>query len=97
MLEIILIVAVVRVFNAKAKEKQLNPNLWGFIGGVSYYAPILLMTYILLPSLIEYGWLEIRDRGDLFFYSLLFNLGIGVASCFVAYLIYHIIPLECVA
>lgn len=41
MLEILVIIAVVKAFGKKAEEKNLNKTMWKWIGGLSYYVPIL--------------------------------------------------------
>ncbi len=85
MLEIILIVAVAKAFVRKAEEKGLHRNLWGLIGVASYYSPILLMSFVVMPYLISTGMLSVNDHADYFFYSILLNLGFGGLGCLIAF------------
>ena len=85
MIELIIVVLVVRMFTKKASEKGLNKVVWGIIGALSYYVPVLLVGFLLLPSLIESGTLDFSSVGTAVAVSLLITLGTGVLCCVGAY------------
>ncbi|MEM7162638.1 MAG: hypothetical protein AAF487_09400 [Bacteroidota bacterium] len=85
MLEIIIIIAVVKTFVKKAKEKNFNHVLWGFIGAGSYYIPILLMSFVVLPFLISSGNLSFPSESNFLYTSIAINLVVGISCCFMMY------------
>ncbi|MEL7500305.1 MAG: hypothetical protein AAFN77_22100 [Planctomycetota bacterium] len=87
MLEIIIIIAVVRGFSSVAEKKGRSKVLWGFIGALSYYVPILLMSFLILPIMMDAGMLPFITLDNAFFIGILINLASGVACCFAAYLV----------
>jgi len=85
MLEIIVIIAVVKAFGKLAEEKGLNKTLWSFIGAASYYGPILLMSFVILPALIMNGTFSVNDETTAILLSVVINLATGIICCLVAY------------
>ena len=85
MLEIIVIIAVVKAFAKLAEEKKLNKNLWGFIGAASYYLPILLMSFMILPALVVSGVIPFTDETSFMVLSVFVNLLTGILCCLIAY------------
>ena len=85
MIEILIIIAVVRAFARKAEEKNLSKNLWGFIGAASYYVPILLTSFLILPGLALSGFIEVTDETAFTVMAIFVNIIVGVSCCLVAY------------
>ncbi len=92
MLEILIIIAVVKVFSATAVDKARSKFLWGAIGALSYYVPLLLMSFFLLPLLVNSGVLPFVTRENYFVVGIVFNLITGVACCMIAFLILKNLP-----
>jgi hypothetical protein len=85
MLEILVIIAVVKAFTRKAVEKNLSRGLWGFIGAASYYGPILINSFFILPYLIGNGIIDLGNEGGLQLKAIGINLVVGITCCFLAY------------
>ncbi len=85
MIEILIIIAVVKMFTKQAESKGLNKNLWGFIGAASYYLPILLFTFVIMPELIMSGVLDFSTETEIRVAAVLMNLAIGIICCIIAY------------
>ena len=87
MLEILIIIAVVKGFCSVAEGKGRSKGLWGTIGALSYYVPILLMSFLVLPALVAAGALPFVTQDNVFFVAILINLGTGILCCLVAYMV----------
>jgi len=85
MLEILIIILVVRAFVRVAKEKKLSPGLWGFIGAASYYIPILLLSFVIFPYLVEAGFYSPKSEAEVYIVVILSNIIVGILCCFIAY------------
>jgi len=72
-------------FAKLAAEKNLNKNVWGFIGAASYYIPVLLMGFVIFPALISQGIINISTEGQYMGVSIVVNLLTGVLCCMIAY------------
>ena len=83
MIEILVIILVVRAFSRTAAEKNLNKVLWGIIGALSYYIPVLVFGFVILPSIVESGTLG--DGIGMLLLSVLINITVGAITCFIAY------------
>ena len=92
MLEILIIIAVVKAFCALAVDKGRSKALWGFVGALSYYGPLLLMSFFLLPMLVGSGMLPFITRDNYFFVGIIINLVTGVLCCLVTYGILKSLP-----
>ena len=92
MLEIIIIIAVVKAFSATAESKGRSKIAWGFLGALSYYGPILLMSFLLLPLMVQLGMLPFITQDNYFFVSILTNLAAGILCCLVTYQILKGLP-----
>ena len=92
MLEIIIIIGVVKTFCSVAENKGRSKVAWGFVGALSYYVPILLMSFFLLPLMVDAGLLPIVTQDNYFLVNLFSNLAAGVICCVVAYLILKSLP-----
>jgi len=85
MIEIIIIIAVVKAFAGLAEEKNLNKTLWGFIGAASYYIPILLMSFVILPALVVNGIITVESETSITIMAVIANIIAGVLCCLIAY------------
>ena len=85
MLEILIIIAVVKAFKKKAQEKNLNQTIWGIFGALSYYLPILLMTFLIFPFLVGNRIIPVSTETEYMIYSFIVNIATGVACCFGLY------------
>lgn len=85
MLGIILIILVVRMFTRKAGEKGFNKVLWGFIGALSYYGPVILMQILVIPYLGESGMVQFDTEGKAYLFVIVTSIGAGVIGCVTAY------------
>ena len=83
MIEILVIILVVRAFSRTAAEKNLNKTLWGVIGALSYYVPVLVMGFVVLPSFVESG--ALGEGLTALLLSVVLNIAVGVITCFIAY------------
>ncbi len=84
-IEILVVLAVVKAFRAMAAVKGLNKALWGWIGGLSYYVPILCFGIIIFPFLLEKDLFPLESKAMVGSFSIL-NLLVGVSSCGGTYL-----------
>ena len=85
MLEIIIIIGVVSAFRKQAEKKNLNKTIWAIIGAASYYVPILLMSFFILPALVINGVVPVTSEDSLTVISIVTNLITGITCCFIAY------------
>ncbi len=85
MIEILIMIAVVKMFTKKAEEKKLSKGLWGFIGAASYYIPVLLVGFLILPNLVENGTIEVKSEMDGMIKGVLISVGVGAIGCVIAY------------
>lgn len=85
MIEILIMIAVVKAFAKRAKEKNFNKTLWGFIGAASYYVPVLLMGLWIFPNMVLNGSVQISSEGAYMVMSIVINLITGVICCGIAY------------
>jgi hypothetical protein len=92
MIEIIVVVWAIRRFIALAKEKGYSRWLWGILGGLSFYLPIILFFIFVSPILEEnqvfHTNSQIQDRLFLSF----INIMIGTVTCLITYFVLKRIP-----
>lgn len=87
MLEILIVIAVVKGFCSVADGKGRSKGVWGTIGALSYYLPILLMSFLIFPSLLAAKALPFVTQDNVFVIAILTNLGVGILCCFIAYMV----------
>jgi len=93
MIEILIMIGVVRAFVNRAKEKNFNKTIWGIIGAASYYVPVLLMGLVILPKLVNNGFIDVTSEGSYMVMALVVNLVTGVVCCMIAYgILYNMKP-----
>jgi tetratricopeptide (TPR) repeat protein len=83
MIEIVLMIFVVVWFTTTAKNKNKNKILWGTVGALSYYVPVLIFGFIIFP-LITVGWVT-KDNETVFkVINFFFSLTAGVIGVLIA-------------
>lgn len=80
MLEIIILSFVIWVFSKKAKTKRLSGILWGIIGTLSYYVPLVLVSFYVVPHVVtDHSGIGPVSR------STLFSLAGGIIGSAIAW------------
>jgi hypothetical protein len=77
MIELIIMAGVVYWYFQAARRNGRNGWLWGFVGALSYYMPMLLVAIVIAPAIIFS--LAPMGPGDEGFYSFL-SVAIGVVT-----------------
>lgn len=85
MLEILIMIAVVRAFYRTAQTKKLNGYVWGTVGALSFYIPVLIMGLIIFPSLVQNGSITIHSYGQAVFTGVILNAIAGIIGCLTAW------------
>ena len=83
MLEILIMIGVIGWFARTAKKQGRNGVLWGFIGAISYYGPVLLFGWVIYPYLIT-GYVTYSNQTTFIIVGVLLNIAVGVGCCFLA-------------
>ncbi len=83
MIEIIVMIGVIGWFARTAKGKGKNWLLWGFIGAISYYGPVLVFGRVIYPEIVK-GNVTYDNQATYMIVGLLLNLAIGIGCCFLA-------------
>jgi len=84
MIEIIVIVGVIVWFARAAMANDKNGFLWGFIGAISYYGPILLVGRLIYPMIIK-GRITHDNMVTHMIVGTLLNIIVGIGCCWLAY------------
>ena len=80
MLEVIIMIGVIGWFYRTAKNHGKNGALWGLIGAVSYYIPVLIMGFFVVPAIVA----GIDGFFPRFIVAILLTVGAGIGCCFLA-------------
>jgi len=83
MLELIIMTGVIAWFARTAKSKERSGALWGFIGAVSYYVPVLIIGRVVYPELVK-GQIRSDNVIQYMVLGLVLTIGVGIASCLLA-------------
>jgi hypothetical protein len=80
MLEIIIMIGVVGWFYRTAKQIGHNGALWGAMGALSYYVPMLVCSWLVFPTVLRpfltydnQTWLQLLD--------VALSLAVGIGCC----------------
>ena len=92
MLEIIVVIAVVKAFASLAQSKNRNKFVWGTIGALSYYIPVLTMGLVLFPILVQAGLLPFVTQNNAVLVNIGLNLVAGILCCTLAYVLLKSLP-----
>jgi hypothetical protein len=76
-------IGVIGWFARTAKVKGQGGFLWGFIGAISYYGPVLIFGRVLYPEIVK-GSVTYDNQGSYMIVGILLNLTIGIGCCFLA-------------
>jgi hypothetical protein len=94
MLEIFIMIGVVLWFSRTAKAKGQSGALWGFLGAISYYGPVLLFGWVIYPALVQ-GYVTQQNHGSVVIIGLVLNIAIGISCCLLArYILLHLVKSE---
>ncbi len=83
MLEIIIMIGVISWFARTAKSKGKSGPLWGIIGGISYYGPVLFFGYVIYPAMIK-GSITYSNQTSYMILGIVLNLIVGIGCCLIA-------------
>jgi hypothetical protein len=83
MLEIIIMIGVIGWFARTAKSKGKNGILWGFIGAISYYGPVLVFGRGIYPELVR-GSVTYDNQVGFIILGVVLNVAVGIGCCFLA-------------
>jgi len=83
MVEIIVMIGVIGWFARTAKSKGKNGLLWGFIGAISYYGPVLVFGRVIYPGIVK-GSVTYDNQVGYIIVGVLLNLAIGIGCCYLA-------------
>jgi len=83
MVELIVMIGVIGWFARTAKKKGKDGLLWGFIGAISYYGPVLLFGFVIYPSLVG-GSITYSNQSSYIVVGILLDLAIGIGCCILA-------------
>ena len=83
MLEIFIMLGVIGWFSRTAKSEGKSGLLWGFIGAISYYGPVIIFGRFIYPALVK-GSVTYENQGTYMIVGILLNLAIGIGCCFLA-------------
>ena len=83
MIEIIIMIGVIGWFARTAKSKGANGLLWGFIGAISFYGPVLVFGRVIYPVIVK-GSVTYDNQVSYMIVGVLLNLAIGISCCLLA-------------
>lgn len=82
MLEIIIMIGVVGWFYRTAKQIGHNGVLWGAMGALSYYVPMLICSWLIFPALLR-PFLTYDNQTSLQLLDVALSLVVGIGCCVV--------------
>lgn len=83
MIEIMLMIGVIGWFAKTAKNKNKSKVLWGIIGALSYYIPVLFVSLFVFP-LITTGWVNESNEMMFFVIGLFINIIAGIGGLLIS-------------
>ena len=83
MLELIIMIGVISWFSKTAKQLGKNGFVWGLIGAMSYYGPVLIFGGIVLPELVA-GSVTSDNVVSMMILGVILNVMIGIGCCYLA-------------
>jgi hypothetical protein len=83
MIEIIIMIGVIGWFARTAKSKGKNGFLWGFIGAISYFGPVLVFGKLIFPEIVK-GSVTYDNQFGYMALGTVLNLAIGIGCCLFA-------------
>ena len=83
MIEIIIMIGVIGWFAKTAERQGKRWVLWGFIGAISYYGPVLVFGLVIYPALIR-GSVTSANLGIYQIMGIALDLAVGIGGCLFA-------------
>ena len=83
MIEILVMIGVVGWFARTARSKGKSGFLWGFIGAISYYAPVIVFGRWIYPEMVK-GSITYDNQFVYMILGLILSLAIGIGCCLLA-------------
>jgi len=83
MLEIFITIGVIGWFARTAKSKGKSGPLWGFIGAISYFGPVLVFGKLIFPEIVK-GSVTYDNQFGYMVLGTVLNLAIGIGCCLSA-------------
>ena len=83
MLELILMIGVIGWFAKTANNKNKSKVLWGIIGALSYYIPVLFVSLFVFP-LITMGWVNENNKILFLVIGFFINVMAGIGGLLIA-------------
>jgi hypothetical protein len=80
MLEIIIMIGVVGWFYRTAKQIGHNGVLWGAMGALSYYVPMLICSWLVFPAILR-PYLTYSNQTELQLLDVALSILVGIGSC----------------
>ena len=81
--ELIIMIGVIGWFARTARVRGQSEVLWGIIGGVSYYGPVLLFGFVIWPILVK-GSLTADNTLRYTIAGMILNIAVGITFCLLA-------------
>jgi hypothetical protein len=88
MIELLIVIAVVKIFAKTATSKNRNKFMWGAIGAVSYYGPVAITGFVILPEMVASGQATFNNQFQVIGLLIL----VGAACCAIAYAVLKQLP-----
>jgi hypothetical protein len=83
MLEIIVMIGVIGWFSRTAKAKGKSGVLWGIVGALSYYGPVLIFGRFIYPSMVR-GSVTNDNQFGYIALGIALDLAVGIGCCLLA-------------
>ena len=83
MIEIIIMIGVIGWFAKTAQSQGRSRVLWGFIGAISYYGPVLVFGLVIFPALIK-GSVTRANVTIFQIVGIVLDLVVGIGGCLFA-------------
>jgi hypothetical protein len=83
MLEIFIMIGVIAWFARTASSLGKSGFLWGFIGAISYYGPVVVFGRFIYPEMVR-GVVTYENQGLLTVGGVALSVAVGAGCCFIA-------------
>ena len=91
MIEIVVMIGVIGWFVRTAKERGQRGWVWGLIGGLSFYVPVVCLGLFIFTAAVFKGYVTSDDDLALLGVELVLKLTVGAGCCYLArwWLLHH--------
>jgi len=83
MLELLVMIGVMGWFSREANSRGRSGFLWGCIGAISYYGPVIVFGQFIFPEMVK-EMVTYGNQGQFMAIGLILNIAVGVGCCFLA-------------